>query len=268
MKPVAYFATHPVFRFEDFASTHREGNARKSTASLSALKQHVRAGNLLRVRRALYAVVPRGLTPETVVVDPCALASHLAPDAVVAYHAALQFHGKAHSISRRYQFLTRTRVKPFTFRGSEFVPVPVPPPLRTLPGSGGGIVEQPRDDVSVRVTTLERTLVDVLDAPRHGGGWEEIWRSLESVEFFDLDAVTDYVLTLDSRVTVAKVGFYLEQHREQLMVEDRHLDRLRAHAPSHPMYLERGKSAPGNLLRRWNLVVPERVLNRTWAEVA
>jgi predicted transcriptional regulator of viral defense system len=268
MKPVDYFATHAMFRFEDFASWHREGNGRKPTTSFAVLKQHVRAGNLLRVRRGLYAVVPRGLTPETLVVDPYVLASHLAPDGVVGYHAALQFHGKAHSVSRRYAFLTRTRVKPFTFRGSEFVPVRVPPELQSLPEWGGGILETLRDGATVRVTTLERTLADVLDAPRHGGGWEEIWRSLESVEFFDLDAVTEYVLALDSAVAVAKVGFYLEQHREQLMVEDRHLDRLRAHAPSHPMYLERGKREPGKLLTGWNLVVPERVLNRTWADVA
>jgi predicted transcriptional regulator of viral defense system len=143
----------------------------------------------------------------------------------------------------------------------------VPPPLRRLPDLGGGVVEKPRDGVTVRVTTLERTLVDVLDAPRHGGGWEEIWRSLESVEFFDLDAVIDYAFKLESAVTVAKVGFYLEQHREVLMVEDAHLDRLRERAPRHPMYLERGKREPGKLRSRWNLVVPERILNRSWAEV-
>ena len=31
----------------------------------------------------------------------------------------------------------------------------------------------------MRVTSLERTLVDLLHAPRHGGGWEETWRSLQ-----------------------------------------------------------------------------------------
>ncbi len=41
------------------------------------------------------------------------------------------------------------------------------------------------------MTTLERAPVDVLDAPRHGGGREGIWRSLEPAEFFDLDAVID-----------------------------------------------------------------------------
>jgi predicted transcriptional regulator of viral defense system len=268
MKPLDYFATHPIFRLEDFAAAHQAGTSLKPSASLAIVKKHVQAGNLLRVRRGVYVVVPRGLTPDSVVVDPYVLATHLAPDAVVAYHGALQFHGKAHSLARRVPFLTATKARPFDFRGTEFFPVPVPRPLRALPDRGGGVVEKTRGGASVRVTTLERTLVDVLDSPRYGGGWEEIWRSLESVEFFDLDAVIDYAFKLASAVTVAKVGFYLEQHGEALMVEDQHLERLRARAPRHPMYLERGKREPGKLLARWNLVVPERVVTRSWAEVA
>ena len=267
VKPVDYFATHSVFRFEDFASAHQEGGARKPTASKAVLQQHLRAGHLVHLRRGLYAAVPRGASAHDVQVDPFLLGSLLAPDAVIAFHTALQLHGRAHSLSRRVTYLTRTRAKPFGFRGAEFVPVPVPPTLRRLRDMGGGIAEVSRMGLPVRVTTLERTLVDVLDAPRHGGGWEEIWRSLESVEFFDVDAVTDYALKLGSAVTVAKVGFFLEQHREELMLEDRHLERLQEHAPSRPMYLERSKREPGRLLGRWNLVVPERMLNRTWAEV-
>jgi hypothetical protein len=83
MKPVDYFATHSVFRFEDFAAAHREGDACSPTASMDALKQHVRAGHLLRVRRGLYAVVPRGQTPATVAVDPYVLATLLAATTVV-----------------------------------------------------------------------------------------------------------------------------------------------------------------------------------------
>jgi predicted transcriptional regulator of viral defense system len=268
MRPLDYFATHPVFRFGDFASAHRAGEARKPAASRATLRQHLRAGNLLHVRRGLYAVVPRGAAAETLRTDPFLLASRAAPDAVIAYHAALQLHGRAHSLSRRVTYLTCTRAKPFEFRGTEFVPVPVPPALRRLPDLGGGFIDVQRSGLPVRVTTLERTLVDVLDAPRHGGGWEEIWRSLESVEYFDVDAVTDYALKRGSAATVARVGFFLEQHREELMLEESHLERLREHAPSQPTYLERGKRESGKLLTRWNLVVPERVLNRSWAEVA
>lgn len=82
------------------------------------------------------------------------------------------------------------------------------------------------------MTSLERTLVDVLVRPDLGGGWEEVWRSLESVEYFDLEHLTDYTLKLRSVTAMAKVGFFLEQHRDALMVDESQLARLRMHYPN------------------------------------
>lgn len=106
----------------------------------------------------------------------------------------MQLLGKAHSDSHRLTYLTAHRAKPFSFQDTDFVPVLVPVPLRKLPDFGGGLREERQQGLSVRVTCHERTMVDVLDAPEHGGGWEEIWRSLEPIEFFDLDIVPERVL--------------------------------------------------------------------------
>jgi len=126
-----------------------------------------------------------------------------------------------------------------------------------------GVVEMDRVGLEIRVTSLERTLVDVMNRPDLSGTWEEIWRSLEMVEFFDLDAVIAYVRNLGSALASARVGFFLEQHRETLMVEDKHLEGLKALAPAQPRYFER-KREPGKLVSRWNLIVPERILKRDW----
>ena len=45
-----------------------------------------------------------------------------------------------------------------------------------------GVLTTERAGMSLRVTNLERTFVDVLDRPLFSGGWEEVWRSLEAVE--------------------------------------------------------------------------------------
>ena len=113
---------------------------------------------------------------------------------------------------------------------------------------------------------MERTLVDVLDRPDLGGGWEEVWRSLESVAYFDLAAVVEYARLLGSATTAAKVGFFLEQHRDMLMVDARHLDQLRDYAPRQPHYMDRGESSKGVMVKGWNLIVPLAVMDRTWEE--
>jgi predicted transcriptional regulator of viral defense system len=106
--------------------------------------------------------------------------------------------------------------------------------------------------------------VDLLDRPVFGGGWEEIWRSLESVEFFDIDTMIDYTRLLGNATIAAKVGFYLEQHQKELMVQDKHLNRLQEHCPKQPTYMSRNVS--GRLVKKWNLVVSEQILDRSWEE--
>lgn len=263
MRPLEFFQRHPVFRFEEFAEYHQAaGRSQRTTWAL--LWKHVRAGNLLNVRRGLYAVVPPTLTADTVVVDPYLLCSRLVEDAVLAYHAALRFYGRAHAVSRRYTYLSSHRLKPFTFRGDEFVPVLVSSPLRAFDDWGGAINTERRQTLDMRVTSLERTLVDVMATPEHGGGWEEIWLSLQSVEYFDLDVVLQYVARLGSSVVAARVGFFLEQQREPLMVEDRHLTALQRLRPQQARYFDRSLAAGGRLVSRWNLIVPDQIAAQSW----
>jgi len=131
-----------------------------------------------------------------------------------------------------------------------------------------GVETAERMGVSLRVTSLERTLVDVMDRPDLSGSWEETWRSLELVEYFNLDAVVEYALLLGNATTAARVGFFLDQHREALMVEDEHLAHLRKLRPRQPHYLDRSKRNSGTLVKDWNLMVPEEVLHRAWEETA
>jgi len=267
VKPAEFFAQHPVFRYEEFVAAHTASGRRSRQTSASSLKQHVAAGNLLHVRRGLYATVPPAISADNAQVDPYLLATKLTPDAVVAYHAALQFHGKAYSVWRRFHYLTRSRLRRFVFCDVEFVPVQAPASVRSLPELGGGVVERRHAGGVARVSTLERALVDSLDAPERCGGWEEVWRSLEMVEFFDLDMVIEYADRLGSALTAGRVGLFLEQHREQLMVDDSHLDALRRLAPAQPRYFDAKREA-GKLVGGWNLVVPRWILTRAWAEVS
>jgi len=262
-----FFVRHPVFsvpELEEFL--HERGSSNRWTRK-ALLSHHRRRGHLLLVRRGLYAVVPPGATPETCPVDPYLLAAKAAHDAVLAYHTALEFHGKAHSVYQRFHYLAGHMSLPFAFRSFQFRCVLHPKAIRDKRRESFEVREAERAGVDLRVTSLERTLVDMLDRPELAGSWEEIWRSLESVEFFDLDRVVEYSLLLGNATTAAKVGFFLDQHRQELMVEDRYLDRLRAHRPRAPHYLDRSRRRSGRLVAGWRLVVPEEVLERSWAEV-
>jgi len=264
VRPRDFFRTHPVFTHAEFVAAHTAGGSSPHTSN-SLLAERVAAGRLLRIKRGVYASVPVGADAADFQPPPPLVASKLSDDAVVAYHSALALHGYVYSLWTWEQYMTARRLRPLRFRGVEYVAVQAPKEVRDLADFGGGVEEMPYAEGSVRVTSLERTLVDLLQAPGRGGGWEEIWRCLEMVEFFDLDAVTEYALRMRSSLTVARVGFFLEQHRQGLMVPDSHLRRLAEHAPHKVAYLDRQR-APGRLIKSWNLIVPDEVLYRQWEE--
>ena len=221
----------------------------------------------MRIRRGLYATVPLGANPASSPVDPYLVAAKMTADAVLAYHTALEFHGRAYSLYTRLFYMSVGKSLPLTFQSHEIRGVPVPHPLRAKGEEMFGVTSHNRSGVKLRVTNLERTLVDVLDRPGLTGSWEEIWRSLESVEFFDLDQVVEYVLLLENATTAAKVGFFLEQHKETLMVDDAHLNPLRKLRPRQPHYLIRGKRKGCRWVKEWNLMIPVEILNKSWGEV-
>jgi len=265
MKPQEFFAKRPVFTYDEFvAALDTEDRTKRTRDTL--LAYYVKTGRLVHVRRGLYVTVPAGTDPAGCPLDPYLLAAKLTDDAVLAYHTALEFHGKAHSVLEHFVYLTARRSRALAFRGQHFRAVPFPKVLREKDRATVGVKTAERQGVTVRVTTLERTLVDLLDRPDLGGGWEEIWRSLESVEFFDLDRVVEYALLLANATTAAKVGFYLQSHRDTLKVSEDHLKRLQVHRPKEPHYLERSTRKPGRLAADWNLVVPVEILERSWEE--
>ena len=110
--------------------------------------------------------------------------------------------------------------------------------------------------------------MDVLHRPDLSGSWEEIWRSLESVEYFDIDQVIKYVRLLRNATTAAKVGFFLDQHRDALLLDNSHIAPLLQLKPHQPHYLERGNRKDCKLVKDWNLMVPSRILDRTWEELS
>ncbi len=252
MKPAEFLHTHMLFRRDEFTRSLGLSGPRAPATVTKHLQTWRRDGRLCAVRRGVYLRLDPGQKPAEASVDALALASRLAPDAVLAYHTALEALGHAQSPFERLYFTTWSKTRALRFHGRQYVPVR--PRERLFHAEDAFDVKLERAGLEVRVTSLERTLVDVLDRPDLAGGMEEVWRSLGSVEALDFAALARYAELVARPLLTARLGYVLEAHARRWLSPPRLLTALEEKRPAGPVYLDRRQ--PGRLVRRWNLVVP------------
>ena len=92
------------------------------------------------------------LDPASMTVDPYLVAAKMTEDAVLAYHTALEFHGRAYSVHWRLVYVSVSKSLPLTFQSHEFRGAPVPPPLLARGQEMFGVTGHNRSGVQLRVT--------------------------------------------------------------------------------------------------------------------
>jgi predicted transcriptional regulator of viral defense system len=249
-----FFSATPVFSREDYARTVGRTSADKTVTAM--LAQHIRAGNIKRMARGVYASVPKHADPKTCWVDRYLVASRLRPGAVIGYHSALELHGCAYSAEFDIQVIAAG--EPGSFETAEFTCRFVRPAAALDPGS---VATMDRVGETVRVTTLERTVADVFDRPDLAGGAEELLNSLDLIVRLDGDTLARHLAANQNATAAGAAGWWLERRREPLRVPDAAIEAVRALAPRQTRYAlgataGEGRSAPG-----WNVVLPARVID-------
>jgi predicted transcriptional regulator of viral defense system len=258
MRPAEFLATHPLFTRAELQAALQSRGHRAGATVTSHLVRWQRQGRVRRVKQGVYLREPEGSSAQGTAVDFPLLASRLAEDAVLAYHTALEVHGLAQSLYERLFFATWTKTKPLRFAGRLFVPVRPRAGLLRAGEKLGWTETRERSGQPLRVTALERTVVDVFDRPELAGGMEEVWRSCSAAPPLDWRDVERYAMLLGSRSLMGRLGYFLERHAEVLGVPARLLERLARRTPRVPVYMDRRRR--GRLVARWNLIVPPDLL--------
>ncbi|MEK6755043.1 MAG: hypothetical protein AABZ02_02710 [Bacteroidota bacterium] len=256
----------PVFTLSELVQRLQidsQKNAR--AAAYNFIKNRRRAGQLGVIKEGVYFVVRPGATPATTPVDEFLVASKLAPEAMLAFHTALDVLGFGHSLFSSYYYYSKTSRRPVRFRKSLFRCVKFPSALLEAGKEDFGTEKVERLGQKVVATGKERTLVEALEHPEYCGGFEEMYRSLQKMPYLQFELLLKYLELRDQKKPYATVGFFLEQHREEFHVEDSILRQLEQNKPSTPVYWDRSKKG-GAYVKRWNLVVPKQVMERSWEE--
>jgi len=219
------------------------GNAENAKVLLNA---YVKKGLVKRVRRDLYCAV--NLENRDAPANRYLIASKINESAYLTHHSAFEVHGLSHQLSFVVYVASKSKISDFTFEGVSYKYV------------GKGIEEgvtHYRLNEKVRVTDLERTVVDSLDRPDYCGGPHELNEILNICPVLDETKLLKYLEAYDKNVLYKKAGYFLERHQQTLKISDGLLQLLEKRTGRMKKYLsEEAKSGGGVLKKRWGLIVP------------
>jgi len=249
-----------VFTVEEFA---RHLGGEKSLAQYR-VRYYLRQGRLKRLANGVYATVPIGADPETFEPDVFLAAAAIRPDAVFAYHSALDLLGQGHSVWWACTVCTARRRSPVVVGRSTIRFLSHPPAVRPRAGSASSrrtasalwTTEISRGGRALRVTTPERTLVDGFRELSLVGGLDELVESMDGFATLKPEELRDVLRAYGNRRLWAAVGWYLQRRLKSLFLSDAILRDFKKNRPQTRVYLVPGQRG-GVLARDWNLVVPE-----------
>jgi predicted transcriptional regulator of viral defense system len=254
-----FMATNRVFTVDELAR-HLGGG--KSLAKYR-IRYHVRQKRLKRLANGVYATVPIGVDPETFEADAFLAANAIRPDAVFAYHSALDLLGQGHSVWWTCTVCTDRRRPPVVLGRNTIKFLTRPPAVRqraqaTSPRGNADTLwttEVHRGGRTLRVTTPERTLVDGFRRLSLVGGLDELVESTDGFATLRPEVLRDVLHAYDNKRLWAAVGWYLQRRLKSLFLDDSILVEFKANRPRSRVYLVPGQRG-GVVAQDWNLVVP------------
>lgn len=265
-----FLETEPVFTRSDLATyLGGQGVADPAVEARNLGEWWQEQGRVVAVRADVYAAVDDGGPPAGFQPWPYQVGTKLAPDAVLSHRSAVEYWGYSYTMWFEVVY-SATRPAPDTsfgvmrYRGVRF-----PDRLVERGVQHVEVVEKDYAGGTVRVTTMERTLVDIMAAPHLGGDWDENWRTLSLADTYDLGKVAAYCDMLDAGPELrAKVGFFLDHNRHMWDFDDDALAPFRPRRPyPHKSYrLSPGTRRPRLTAADWHLEVPVYILRRAWED--
>ncbi len=216
-------------------------------AAHSLLHSYINAGYIERIRRDLYTAI--SLETKQPVANRFLIASHIAGDACVSFHSAFEYHGYANQVFYEVYATTKSRFSDFTYDGVTYT--------RASPRIPSGILTT---NTRVRVTDIERTVIDSIDAFEKIAGLEELLRCLMLIPALKPEKLKQYLDEYQQANLYQKAGFILEQFSGQLGLPKPFFEYCQSKIPRAKKYLHAKKDALSKrfvLHEKWMLFAPQ-----------
>lgn len=237
-----------LFSLDDVIHTMHLSKA----GAASSLRRWQEQGIIKMIRRNMYTVIDPAT--DAPLISRYELASNITSDSYVGWHTALEFHGFAHQPFYNAYVASGSRFKDLFFDGVGYEYAQT-----SIPATDENGVVKPMGNPYVRVTDLERTIVDCCDRIDRAGGIEELLHCLEGITLLDETKLIKYLQLYAKAFLYQKTGFILEQTKPRNIVSPEFIEFCRQKCATHTKRLTNSNDSD-TFIKEWYLYVPHDIL--------
>lgn len=211
----------------------------------SALKRLMKQKMVVKIRNDLYTCIS-GETGSPVA-SRYQIACRITKTAYISHHTAIEYYGMSDQVYYDVYVSSETRFREFEFDGYTYK-------YASTKSQNG--VENVQYSGGVRVTDLEKTLIDSIKDMDKIAGTEEIVSFIQSLRKLDEKKLCQYLIEYKNQFLFQKTGYLLETYYAKGELTDKFIQICQEHIGQSKRYFskdiyERAYNA------RWKLIVPD-----------
>jgi predicted transcriptional regulator of viral defense system len=214
----------------------------------SLLTNYQKKGYIESVKRNLYVAV--SMETGQAVASRYRIASHITDGAYISHHSAFEYYGYANQVFYELYVSGDKRFNSFEYDDVVY--------RHIAPRVSIGVEEKPD---GVRVTDIERTVLDSINDFDKIAGLEELLRCLELIPLINEEKLLEYLERYGKQFLYQKAGYVLNHLKEELRLSERFFEVCERKVSKSVRYFYNGIEHEQNAFdNRWQLFVPKNLL--------
>ena len=211
----------------------------------SALKRLMKQKLVMKIRNNLYTCIS-GETGAPVA-SRFQIACMITKSAYISHHTAIEYHGMSDQVYYEIYVSSETRFQEFEFDGYtyKYIPAKTQTGIECVKYSGG-----------IRVTDLEKTLLDSVKDMDKIAGIEEVIAFIQLIRKLDENKLCQYLAKYHNQFLYQKMGYLLETYFKASGLTDEFYKTCLEHIGKSKRYLSKD-IFQGCYSAKWKMVVSD-----------
>jgi len=240
-------AKYPVFTIDDVKKL--TGNEKTAYSQLDRL---MKKGLVKKIRKSIYSVV--NPTTGQIVATRYQIACAITDTAYISHHSAFEYYGLANQVFYEVYVSSETKFNHFEHDHATYKYV--------ASRMKEGVVEA-KNTIGVRITDLERTVIDSIRDFNKIGGLEELLNCLEGVHYLDENKLKRYIDIYDTQSVYQRVGFLLDHYRKEMQLSKQFIEYCKDKIGKSRRYLVNEARDDNSYNSEWELMIPQGLFEMT-----